>query len=421
MKTLFRLLTLFVLLASQPVLALWEDDSPLPVEEAFPLTATLEGNRVHLQWQIQDGYYLYKTKIRATSLTPGVTTGSLELPQAEVKHDEFFGEVEIYHHAISALLPIQADSTAPAQFELEVTYQGCWEQGICYPPHTEHLDFATPAPTSPAATATGTDAFARLNDLGGSLGLEQEQFLPPEKAFEFDALVVDGNTLAARWQIADGHYLYKDRISFQLLYAPGITLGQPELPKGTIHDDPEFGKTEIYTGELVIHLPLNRTTAEPETVTLVSHYQGCLEGRICYPPQTSSNKLDLPAGTIGASSPPPATAGTSPGTRIPDTPITEQDKIAASLASGNSLLTILTFFGFGLLLAFTPCVFPMIPILSSIIIGQGSHITTRRAFVLSTTYVAAMALTYTVAGVVAGLTGDNLQAAFQNPWILGTF
>ena len=101
--------------------------------------------------------------------------------------------------------------------------------------------------------------------------------------------------------------------------------------------------------------------------------------------------------------------------------ISEQDQIAASLASGNTLLTILTFFGFGLLLAFTPCVFPMIPILSSIIVGQGEKITTRKAFAMSLTYVLAMALTYTVAGVIAGWFGENLQAAFQNPWILGSF
>ena len=101
--------------------------------------------------------------------------------------------------------------------------------------------------------------------------------------------------------------------------------------------------------------------------------------------------------------------------------ISEQDQIAASLASGNTLLIILTFFGFGLLLAFTPCVFPMIPILSSIIVGQGESITTRKAFFMSLTYVLAMALTYTVAGVIAGWFGENLQAAFQNPWVLGSF
>src|SRR5690606_15219590 len=124
--------------------------------------------------------------------------------------------------------------------------------------------------------------------------------------------------------------------------------------------------------------------------------------------------LQLPAGSAM-----PVAASVTPTTFTE--PLSEQDSLAASLASGNTAMTVLTFFGLGLLLAFTPCVFPMIPILSSIIVGQGANITTRRAFALSLVYVLAMALTYTVAGVLAGLFGANLQAAFQDPWILGSF
>ncbi|NNF96486.1 MAG: protein-disulfide reductase DsbD, partial [Halobacteria archaeon] len=145
-------------------------------------------------------------------------------------------------------------------------------------------------------------------------------------------------------------------------------------------------------------------------------YQGCAEKTgICYPPIKKTLSFNLPVATsliatAEATAPPAQTEVVS-----------EQDQIAASLKTGNTLLIILTFFGFGLLLAFTPCVFPMIPILSSIIIGQGEHLTTRKAFIMSLTYVLAMALTYTVAGVIAGMVGENLQAAFQNPWVLGSF
>ncbi|MGA7800075.1 MAG: protein-disulfide reductase DsbD, partial [Gammaproteobacteria bacterium] len=117
----------------------------------------------------------------------------------------------------------------------------------------------------------------------------------------------------------------------------------------------------------------------------------------------------------------PAAKPEAAATSAPAAPVSEQDRIARSLAEGHLLLTLASFFGFGLLLAFTPCVFPMIPILSSIIVGQGERITTGRAFSLSAAYVLAMAVTYTAAGIIAAVFGQNLQAAFQNPWILGTF
>jgi thiol:disulfide interchange protein DsbD len=158
-----------------------------------------------------------------------------------------------------------------------------------------------------------------------------------------------------------------------------------------------------------------------DTVATVG-YQGCADIGICYPPQTSTVPLRLAALEPGASPPAAASAQSdAPVATASQAPLSEQDRIARSLVEGNRFLAILSFFGFGLLLAFTPCVFPMIPILSSIIVGQGEHITTRRAFVLSLVYVLAMAFTYTIAGVLAGLFGANLQAAFQDPWILGSF
>ncbi|MDX1813004.1 MAG: protein-disulfide reductase DsbD, partial [Gammaproteobacteria bacterium] len=157
-------------------------------------------------------------------------------------------------------------------------------------------------------------------------------------------------------------------------------------------------------------------------------YQGCADRGFCYPPMETAMPISLPAGQAVAEAPTTATgdgamgggsalASKSAGEEFKS----EQDQLADMIKSGNFALTLLIFFGSGLLLAFTPCVFPMIPILSSIIAGQGDAITTRKAFTMSLVYVLAMALTYTVAGVIAGVFGSNLQAAFQNPWILGTF
>ncbi|MDH4275379.1 MAG: protein-disulfide reductase DsbD, partial [Gammaproteobacteria bacterium] len=174
--------------------------------------------------------------------------------------------------------------------------------------------------------------------------------------------------------------------------------------------DAAFGKQEVYLHEVSIPITVSGATG---TVAVTADYQGCAEIGFCYPPQTRSVTVSLPAGGTAAAV---GAAGAAPGA-----PMSEQDQIIAKLASGNIFLIILSFFGFGLLLSFTPCVFPMIPILSSIIVGQGAQVTTRRAFTMSLVYVLAMALTYTGAGVLAGLFGSNLQAAFQNPWILGSF
>ena len=250
-----------------------------------------------------------------------------------------------------------------------------------------------------------------LSKLGQKLGIggNQEQFLPPEQVFILSAEVVNANRLAITWNIADGYYLYHDKFKFTLKETPGITLGEATLPKGEEKHDENFGLMEIYHHEVTAQLPLKRDNMNATDITLTVNYQGCAEAGFCYPPMKQELVLSLPQ----------ATSATDPATTA--TPVTDQDRYARDLAEKSLLPSMLSFFGLGLLLCFTPCVFPMVPILSSIIAGQGSNITTRRAFWLSLTYVLAMAATYTVAGILAGLFGSNLQAAFQNPWILGSF
>ncbi len=254
-----------------------------------------------------------------------------------------------------------------------------------------------------------------FSSLGQRLGIggNQEQFLPPEQVFILSAEVVNAHQLAITWNIADGYYLYRDKFKFTLNETPGITsaitLGEASLPKGEEKHDENFGLMEVYHHEVTVLLPLKRENMAATDITLTAHYQGCAEAGFCYPPMKQELLLNLPEATTVSSA--AATAA----------PFTDQDRYARGLAENSLLLSMLSFFGLGLLLSFTPCVFPMIPILSSIIAGQGSTITTRRAFWLSLTYVLAMAATYTGAGVLAGLFGSNLQALFQNPWILGSF
>lgn len=266
-------------------------------------------------------------------------------------------------------------------------------------------------PTTLTITKPESSLFSAIGQKLG-IGGGQEQFLPPEQVFILSAEVVNANQLALTWNIADGYYLYRDKFKFTLKETPGITLGEPNLPKGEEKHDENFGLMEVFHDEVTALLPLQRDNTSATDITLTVNYQGCAEAGFCYPPMKQELLLSLPE---------VATAN-APSTTTPITaPVTDQDRYARDLAEKSLLLNMVSFFGLGLLLCFTPCVFPMVPILSSIIAGQGSTLTTRRAFWLSLTYVLAMAATYTVAGILAGMFGSNLQAAFQNPWILGSF
>ena len=419
-------------------------DEFLPVEQAFPVTATADGpNAARVHWEVANGYYLYRAKLRFISRTPGVVAGKPELPAAETKHDAFFGEVPIYHGPLEVVLPIERAAGSGDSLDLEVGFQGCADAGFCYPPHRQVLKVALPAlattiPGLPAPAPEPPPATQRIgvrDALGPQpLGLADDDIPTVDQAFRFDAQVTDPSQLKVHWDLAPGTYLYRSKVDLSLEGAEGVTLGPFELPPGDIEKDSilpdgSTGDVEVYHNQVDLSLPLVRQMPEATEIALVAKYQGCAERGICYPPQTRRIRLSLP-GTAGATplaavAIPAIPAATLPvasaSAKSPGEPVSEQDRIAAVLAGGSLWAVVALFFGFGLLLAFTPCVFPMIPILSGIIAGQGSEITTRRAFVLSLVYVLAMALTYTVAGVLAGLFGANIQAAFQNPWVLSAF
>ena len=267
--------------------------------------------------------------------------------------------------------------------------------------------------TQGVADSGQSGGFNLFNDLGSSD--EANEFLEPDKAFTFSAEVVDGNTIHARWDIADGYYLYRERFKFRI-ESGDVTLGNIVFPKGKIKIDESFGaprEMEVYFNEIIAVISLQRKNTSPENILLRVDYQGCKDGSICYAPMNKTIELSLPVSTTGGTATPLSTQELEV--------ISEQDSIARTLSEKNLPVILLTFFGFGLLLAFTPCVFPMIPILSSIIVGQGKTLSTHRAFVLSLSYVLAMASTYTIAGIIAGYAGYNLQAAFQEPWLLISF
>lgn len=247
------------------------------------------------------------------------------------------------------------------------------------------------------------------------LGLQNDdQAIPPtvDEAFDFSAVAKDSHSILARWKVAEGNYLYRDKIKFTILEGNDAQLLDFVLPAGEEKMDEIFGLSEVYHHDTDVILPLQRTN-QTQQITLNVNYQGCSDTfKICYPPTERLVTLQLPSVNSSIS---------NTAERSITLPVVEQDRIAKSLAEDSLPTILLGFFGLGLLLAFTPCVFPMIPILSSIIVGEGENMTTHRAFTLSLTYVLAMSVTYTVAGILTGLLGANLQVMLQNPWIIGSF
>lgn len=248
-------------------------------------------------------------------------------------------------------------------------------------------------------------------------GSNQDEFLAVDQAFQFDAAATGPDRVQLIWQIADGYYLYKSRIKVSLddqaAEQPNVQLGSPQLPKGDDKEDEFFGKQEVYHQHAEATVPVARAAGAALSLPLKVTYQGCADAGLCYPPETKRLLVQLPAATGSASLPTDTTADGGF--------VSEQDRMAALIRGPNMLAMLAAFFGFGLLLALTPCVWPMVPILSGIVVGQGANVTTRRAFMLSLTYVLGMAFTYTLAGVVVAKAGFNLTAAMQNPWIVGLF
>lgn len=264
---------------------------------------------------------------------------------------------------------------------------------------------------SPQVRADGI--LDRLPSFGGS---KKPTFLVPDQAFQLSVSAQDAHTLQANFNVTPGYYLYRSKITFTPLDAT-VKFAAPVFPQGEIKQDKNFGAMEVF------HHPFQATVGvdAPESkssVTLTAEYQGCSEQGLCYPPiektftvSFSKRAADsLPANVLTT-----ARAGSVPYD------VSENSKIAQLFRSGSSWLIVTFFFGAGLLLAFTPCIFPMIPILSGIIVGRGHHLTKTHAFILSLAYVLGMAITYALAGVAAGLSGDLLSSALQTPWVLGSF
>jgi len=405
-------------------------DDPLPPEEAFKFDATVDGNTIHATWTAADDYYMYRDKFRFESASDGVVLGEPVFPKGKMHHgikpDGTEGDVETYVHSVTIDVPVQKGG---GEIKLIARGQGCAEKlGICYPPQKREK-LLTLAAAEPQQPAGGINS---ISDLSTQLGVNNadagNEPLPGEQAFQYSA-VMEGDVLVATWTIARDYYMYKDKFQFEPK-TPGVSFGQIKLPRGKMHHgilpDGSEGEVEIYTDHVVVEVPVKASKDGVRQFDYVAIGQGCAEVfGICYPPQKRPQMLETAAALPGATvaSTDDAVKNTANVASNATDFVSEQDKSAQILASGNTFKIILYFFLGGLALAFTACMYPMIPILSSIIVGQGTKVTTMHAFNLSLFYVVSMAVTFGVmGGIFAGVAqGVNLQSYFQSPWILIPF
>ena len=437
--------------------ALWPAAAPraeeefIPPEQAFKYTVSATADAITVQWTVTKGYYLYRKRLGFESSTPGITLAAPVFPKGVDHEDEFFGKQEVYRGAGNRfVLPYTRADHAPANATVLLKLQGCADAGLCYPPMkwTATVALPAPAPKTPAAMPpSASPATSPVTSLAGLKALASaskarsadQEFLPPTEAFRVSATALAADRIRVSFMVAPGYYLYQKRLKAALEGAPaGVMLNPVTWPAGSDHNDEYFGQQTVYPESFEAELALQRGDATGAlTVGLAIGLQGCAEAGLCYPPDTRHLTVVLPA--VGTAVPPPTVAaGTaapigspeSAATAAPEAAgaatattgmVSEQDRLAKLVANGSLWLVLASFFGFGLLLAFTPCVLPMIPILSGIIAGQGEQVTPMRGFLLSLSYVMGMALTYTVAGAAFAAAGQQAQAIFQQPWILALF
>jgi thioredoxin:protein disulfide reductase len=436
MKNLLKIILVLptLILSALPFSAAAEDF--LDPEEAFKFSArVVDAQTIEASWKIADGYYLYKDKFKFSLVNAknGIQLGNPKYPSGKIKDDPTFGSVEIYQKWAIIKLPVTRKPGGALPAELKATFQGCAVGGVCYMPTTataklKLLALAAPKQAAPVKTAPAptlippaepetrpaqtikeqtADALAGLRTLAGESG--EEEFLPPDEAFKSAARLKDLQTLAVGYTIAKDYYLYREKLTFVVKSPADVSLGKPVTPAPDVKEDPNFGRTEVYHRDFTAEVTLSRALKPDEQLVIEAGYQGCSEKGICYPPV--SQPFTLAAAEAGGN----AVASAAPQEKADNG---DASSIEGTLKSGGLWVAIAAFFGFGLALSLTPCVFPMIPILSGIIAGQ-KHVTRSSGFMLSLAYVLGMAITYALVGIIAAQSGTLLSNALQNPVALG--
>jgi thiol:disulfide interchange protein DsbD len=390
----------FAVFLSIPALA---DEEPLRVTEAFQYVVSDTGDALEVDWAIADGYYLYRKRLGFFVEDDALVLGDPKLPEGLPHEDEFFGKQQVYRDRFFVSIPYTVKGNRPQTVALVIKSQGCADLGLCYPPQTWTEEVKL------RKVASGTPKL-QLGSLAANSGANSE-FPPVDEVFFPDVFPVDGNRVEVSIRVVPGFYLYKDKISVRSL-SDRAKAGRLELPKGKMKLDEYFGEMEVYQQDVLAPLPIARATPDAMELELELKYQGCAEGGLCYMPQTRVISVSLPEATTVSDI---STASSNKA------PVSEQARLAGIITGSSIWVAAGLFFLAGLGLAFTPCVLPMVPILSGIIAGEGDDVTPMRGFTLALSYVMGMALVYTAAGIAAAAAGMQLQATFNQPWILILF
>lgn len=426
-------------------------EEPLAPEVAFvPSIVDVDDSSIVVGFEIADGYYLYRDKMAFDSshdqqniskqLDAQLTLSEPKYQASTIIEDAYFGKQAVFRNSTKISLPYVAGANTNT-VDLAIKYQGCADIGLCYPPITTVLSVNLPVRSSMAASISSqaselpsSSPLANpLSDLLGSQSSEDE-ILPPELAYLPQILKADAGQITVRWHIEPGYYLYRDKLSFSLINADHSTLISKRIDEGTKQYDEFFGDVMVLRESAQAQLMLKSSPefSAANQASLRINYQGCADVGVCFPPSVTELPIafDQLSGDVVAAlaSSDQSSSGDAPSNVLDpqvakvETVVeqSEQDRLFSMLGSNSLWLNVATFFGLGLLLAFTPCVLPMIPILSSLIVGQGESMNTGKAFRLSLVYVLVMACTYAIVGVIVGLSGYNVQIFLQNPWVLST-
>ena len=352
------------------------EEDLLPVDQAYVLTAkAVSRERIEFSWTVAPGYYLYRHRFGVSAVDSSFKTNPLQIPEGKKHTDEFFGKVETYRKQVT-LVQTGAAASGVGAVSFKVKYQGCADIGVCYPPQTRTLTVALPpagaapvgvAPVgaglpaigpaeSIAAKAAPTDSLLGFSSADALTGLGGDA-LPEGQAFRYEAIANTPSELLVRITPAQGYYLYRDKTSFKLLNANGVTLGAPRWPAGKVHRDEHFGDVIVYFDVAEIPLPLIRSNEAAQTLTLQANFQGCQTDGICYRPMTRQLTVELPAGagaSVGAGLPPIAPGESIAGKPAPTKPAPTEP--APTKLLGSLLFALIG----GLILNLMPCVLPVL-------------------------------------------------------------
>ena len=263
--------------------------------------------------------------------------------------------------------------------------------------------------------SAGLPLAAAAADAGAlvAVGRSDDHFVDVDTAFKVTASATAPDRIEVNFDVLEGYYLYRGKMKFSVVEGQPAGFGNPDLPKGEEKEDEYFGKQEVYHHDVTARLPVSRGSREAFTLPIKVTYQGCADAGLCYAPETKTFQVAMPEATAVVAL---SGAGGEVGGYV-----SEQDRLASLIRDGNIFLMAGAFFLAGLLLAFTPCVLPMVPIVAGIIAGDGPSVTRARAFSLSLAYVLGMAATYTAAGVAFAAAGQQAQTLFQQWWIILLF